>query len=89
MSLGATNTASTTYITNSLAVKTWSGVASTDWFNPLNWTPFGVPGPIDTVVLNNGGTITLSAPVTHNGAFNWGMAASRAVPTRSRWARTR
>ena len=71
VSLGSTNTASTTYHTNSIALKTWSGVASTDWFNPLNWTPFGVPGPSDTVVLNNGGTITLSAPVTHNGVFNW------------------
>jgi hypothetical protein len=73
VSLDSTNTVSTTYNTNSIALETWSGVAPTDWFNPLNWTPFGVPGPIDTVVLNDGGTITLSAPVTHNGEFLWSV----------------
>ncbi|MCC2657776.1 MAG: hypothetical protein K0Q76_2884 [Panacagrimonas sp.] len=29
-----------------------AGVIDTNWFNPANWSPYGVPGPTDTVVLD-------------------------------------
>ena len=29
-----------------------AGVVDTNWFNPANWTPYGVPGPQDTVILD-------------------------------------
>lgn len=34
--------------------KRWAGQGSTSsWFDPLNWTPSGVPGPLDDVVLDH------------------------------------
>ncbi len=33
---------------------TWSGATSTDWFNPLNWSPNSVPGAFDTAIYNGG-----------------------------------
>jgi hypothetical protein len=34
--------------------KTWTGAASTDWFNADNWSPAGVPQGEDTVVVSSG-----------------------------------
>jgi len=50
--------------------RTWNGSASTDWFNPANWTPNGAPGTNDILSVNSG-TVNLSSPVTVNGQFNW------------------
>src|SRR6267143_4297369 len=36
------------------AAFTWTGSASTDWFNPGNWNPSGVPGSTDTAVISSG-----------------------------------
>ncbi len=33
---------------------TWSGAQSSDWFNPLNWTPNGVPGAFDAAIYSGG-----------------------------------
>jgi hypothetical protein len=40
--------------------------ASQDWFTPGNWTPNGVPGALDNVILNNGATAVLG----HNTSVN-------------------
>jgi hypothetical protein len=32
-------------------VKTWTGAISTDWIDPGNWSPTGVPGASDSVVI--------------------------------------
>jgi len=50
--------------------RTWNGSVSSDWFNATNWIPVGVPASNDLVNFTNG-TITLTAPVTINGQFNW------------------
>ena len=50
--------------------RTWNGSASTDWFNPANWTPAGVPASNDTLNVSSG-SINLSAPVTIGAQFNW------------------
>ncbi len=50
--------------------KTWNGSNNSDWFNPTNWIPSGVPATNDNINFTNG-TINLTAPVTHNGQFNW------------------
>jgi hypothetical protein len=50
--------------------RTWVGPVNDDWFNANNWSPAGVPGPYDTILLN-GGTIHLTAPVTIGGQVNW------------------
>jgi choice-of-anchor C domain-containing protein len=52
------------------ATYTWTGSASTDWFNTNNWSPVGQPGSNDIINFNSG-TINLSAPVTINAQFNW------------------
>ncbi len=52
------------------ATYTWTGSASSDWFNTNNWSPTGQPGSNDTVNFNSG-TINLTAPVTINSQFNW------------------
>ena len=49
---------------------TWTGMDSSDWFDPNNWSPTGVPGTNDTVNVE-GGTINLTAPVVVNGQLNW------------------
>src|SRR6266446_10849429 len=36
-------------------------VGSGDWFTATNWSPNGVPGAADDVVISNGGTCTLDA----------------------------
>ena len=52
--------------------RTWSGSVSSDWFNATNWIPVGVPASNDIVNLTNASsTVTLTAPVTINGQFNW------------------
>lgn len=33
---------------------TWSGAVSSDWSNPANWSPAGVPGPGDRVTYPSG-----------------------------------
>jgi autotransporter-associated beta strand protein len=33
---------------------TWNGAQSSDWFNPLNWSPNGVPGAFDTAIYSGG-----------------------------------
>ncbi|MGP8235550.1 MAG: hypothetical protein ACLQVW_09080, partial [Limisphaerales bacterium] len=43
---------------------------SSDWFDPNNWSPVGVPGAVDTVNFATG-TINLTAAVTIGGQFNW------------------
>jgi hypothetical protein len=53
-------------LTSSITTYVWDagGGADTSWFNPLNWSPDGVPGVADSAVLNTAATITLTAPVT-------------------------
>ncbi len=36
-----------------MATKTWNG-SSADWNTPGDWSPTGVPGPTDDVVINSG-----------------------------------
>ena len=42
---------------------TWTGVVSSDWFNPQNWSPNGVPGAQDTATINST-TVNLSSDTT-------------------------
>jgi hypothetical protein len=36
-----------------MATKTWNG-STADWNTPGDWSPTGVPGPTDDVVINSG-----------------------------------
>ncbi len=38
---------------NSLSIKTWSGAVSSEWNTAGNWSPSGVPGTGDSVLLDN------------------------------------
>ena len=67
---GCTGSQAYTLVVGGPVSWTWNGSVSTDWFNPNNWTPVGVPGPNDTVNFASG-TINLTAPVTFSGQFNW------------------
>lgn len=42
---------------------TWKGGVVFDWFNPANWTPVGVPGPLDKATISTG-TIDLLTSVS-------------------------
>jgi len=46
-------------------VYTWTGTQSPDWFNPQNWSPNGVPGTLDTVLIS---PIAAHDPVLNGGA---------------------
>jgi hypothetical protein len=50
--------------------RTWNGSVNSDWFNPTNWIPAGVPATNDIVNVTNG-TVNLTAPVTIAGQLNW------------------
>ncbi len=50
--------------------RTWNGSVNSDWFNPTNWIPTGVPATNDLITVSNG-TINLTAPVTIAGQLNW------------------
>jgi len=39
---------------------TWTGSTSSDWFNPSNWAPNGVPGANDIAIYSGGGINSLS-----------------------------
>src|SRR5208283_2759936 len=61
--------------------RTWNGSISSDWFNATNWIPAGVPAPDDIVNFSNAnGTITLTAPVTISGQFNWSAGTLNGNP---------
>jgi hypothetical protein len=42
----------------------WDGSRSSDWFDPVNWTPDGVPGAADTATLDIASTVSLSSAVS-------------------------
>ena len=54
--------------------RTWTGADSSDWFDPGNWSPVGVPAATDTVNITNG-AVALTSPVVFSGQFNWAGGA--------------
>jgi hypothetical protein len=42
----------------------WAGVESSDWNDPINWRPTGVPGPNDTAIVGINRNITTNTNVT-------------------------
>ena len=48
---------------------TWTGSVSSDWFNPSNWSPTGVPGGADSATINNASPTIGSA--TNIGTLNF------------------
>src|SRR5580658_648238 len=52
------------------ATHTWNGSVSDNWFVADNWTPTGVPGTNDTVIITTG-SVNLTAVVAIHGTFNW------------------
>jgi hypothetical protein len=54
----------------------WTGGASADWFNPLNWNPNRVPDSSDSIIIPAGsGAISLTSPVTITRTLNWASGA--------------
>ena len=49
----------------------WTGITSTDWNDPTNWSPNGTPGPGSTVFIDEPGTynVDLSSAVTVGAIF--------------------
>ena len=41
------------------AIKNWINTAGGNWFDPLNWSPNGVPTASDSVTITNNGTYTV------------------------------
>ena len=48
--------------TANATIKTWTNTLGGSWFAPVNWSPNGVPGPVDIVNITNDGTYTVSIP---------------------------
>ncbi len=65
--------------------KIWNGSVDTNWHTPNNWTPAGVPGPADTVLIPAGGgsvstsgnivvtSVDVRRPMTISGSFTSAM----------------
>ncbi|MGA2747428.1 MAG: hypothetical protein ABSG59_01520, partial [Verrucomicrobiota bacterium] len=68
---------------------TWTGAASSDWFNATNWTPQGTPGPLDTAVITGGnptvGTATNVGFVTLGGNATLNATAGLTVSNQFNW----
>ncbi len=56
--------------TSAQTTRFWNGSINTDWFNPTNWIPTGVPAANDSITVSNG-MVNLTAPVTIAGQLNW------------------
>src|SRR5438128_12496286 len=42
------------------ADKTWVGGVSSNWFEPANWDPVGIPASIDSIAITNPATIVIT-----------------------------
>jgi len=42
------------------ADKAWVGALSSDWFEPANWDPVGVPAPTDSIAITNPTSIVIT-----------------------------
>lgn len=62
----ATNQVSLFYDTGTPPTHYWRYSSSGNWFDPANWSPYGVPGPSDLAAINAPGDYT----VTINGNAN-------------------
>jgi len=40
-------------------IKNWINTSGGNWFDPLNWSPNGVPQAGDSVTITNNGTYTV------------------------------
>jgi hypothetical protein len=56
------NSNKTVYANFQPKILVWTGPASGDWHNPLNWTPNLVPTEEDEVTLSANGTVTINEP---------------------------
>ena len=63
-----------TTIVSAQTTRTWNGTTSSDWFNPTNWIPNGVPAANDIVNITNGGIVNLTAPVVISNQLYWSGA---------------
>ncbi len=52
----------------------WNGAVSNSWFTAANWTPAGVPGLSDTVVITNGSPVVGTAASVGGVILNTGAA---------------
>ncbi len=57
-------------------VKTWTGAVDNDFHEPGNWSPVGVPGEADDVVIDPLATVNLSATAHVESLHNDGAAMS-------------
>src|SRR5260221_325723 len=70
-----------------MAIKTWTGLSSTDWNDPGNWSPPGIPGSSDDVVIGTTanspalGASTTVNTITINGSDTLALTASATVLT--------
>ena len=75
---------------------TWTGIISTTWNEPGNWNPNGVPGILDTIVINKGtcdfsgaGTLGFGGIYFSNGniiATDTILLNSKMLWTNGRWS---
>ena len=61
------------------AIKNWINTSGGTWFDPLNWSPNGVPTSSDAVTITNNGTYTVvvSSNVVTTAVFTIGGASGR------------
>ena len=52
------------------ATRTWMGSVSTDFYNPANWSPNGIPVAGDTLNIATG-SVAISPVFTNAGQINW------------------
>ncbi len=58
--LTASYSAGNVYLVRNALTFTWIGSASTDWFNPVNWSLGEVPTSGDSVLIGSGATVALN-----------------------------
>jgi hypothetical protein len=61
------------------AIKNWTNTSGGNWFDPLSWSPNGVPNASDSVTITNNGTYTVlvSTGVVSTAVFTIGGASGK------------
>jgi len=61
---------------NIIRPKTWEGSISTNWFDPLNWSPAGIPTSSDCIIIPDTSNDPIISSTNHGNGLNLSIYAN-------------
>lgn len=61
---------------NIIRPKTWEGSISTNWFDPLNWSPAGIPTSSDCIIIPDTSNDPIISSANHGNGLNLSIYAN-------------